>query len=149
MLKHGYTNHVDGEALPDGNFAYVAVTKNETINGKAQRNVHIFELVLPYRLITRLVRSYVEGVDFLGPAGYCSVTCLPQGHLLVNLAATKNDGSNEVIWKTDLIADVFPPYKTGVAAGTEALLIAINYARTNPDQSALRALIREVITAGR
>jgi hypothetical protein len=148
MLLHGYTNHVDGDTHPDGKFAYVLITKNETINGKAQRNVHIFEVYVPTQLIVRKVKSYTEGIDFPGPAGYCSVTCLPTGQLLVNLSATKLDGSNEVIWKTDLIDDVYPPYKTGIAAGTEAILVAIEYARTNPDQSSLRALIREVIAAG-
>lgn len=148
MLKHGYTNHVDGDVHPNGKLAYVIVNKNETVNGKAQRNVHVFEVALPAKTITRLVKSYIEGVDFQGPAGYCSVSCMPTGQLLVNLAATKNDGSGEVIWKTDLIDNVYKPYNIGPSAGTEALLVALAYARTNPDQSDLRRLIREVMANG-
>lgn len=148
MLLHGYTNHVDGAVHQSGKLGYTAVNKTIVVNSKAQRNVYIFEIALPSKDIIRLLKSYVEGIDFDGPAGYCSVTCLPSGQLLVNLSATKNDGSNEVIWKTDIIDNVYDPYTTGVAAGTEAILIAIEYARSNPNQSALRALIREVIAAG-
>lgn len=148
MLLHGYTNHVDADVLPSGEFGYVLVTKNETVNGKSQRNIHVFEVWIPGLLITRLVKSYIEGKDFPGPAGYCTVTCLPTGQLFVNLSATKSDGSAEVIWKSDVIDNVYKPYSTGVAAGTEALLAAITYARSNPEQSQLRALIREVYANG-
>lgn len=148
MIKHGYTNHVDADVLPDGKMGYVIITKNETVNGKAQRNVHVFEVALPSRAITRLVKSYIEGVDFPGPAGYCTVTCLASGQLWVNLSATKSDGSGEVIWKADIIDNVYKPYNIGPSAGTEALLVALKYARTNPDQSDLRKLIREVLAAG-
>ena len=148
MLPHGYTNHVDADVLPDGKTAYVLITKNETIKGKAQRNVHIFEVALPSKTIVRLVKSYIEGIDFPGPAGYCSVTCMPTGQLLVNLSATKTDGSQEVVWKLDLIDNVYKPYNIGPSAGTEALLVALKYARTNPEQSDLRKLIREVLAAG-
>lgn len=103
MLAHGYTNHVDGAVNSDGTKGYIAVNKNITVNGKAQRNVYIFEVALPSNYITRLVRSYIEGIDFPGPAGYSSVTYLPYNKLWVNLAATKSDGSNEVIWKSEVI----------------------------------------------
>lgn len=103
MLVHGYTNHVDADIKPDGTIGYVLITKNENVNGKTQRNVHIFEVSLPGNYIIRKVKSYVEGVDFPGPAGYCTVAYLPYNKLWVNLSATKNDGSNEVIWKSDII----------------------------------------------
>jgi hypothetical protein len=148
MLPHGYTNHVDADVLPDGRLAYVIINKNEIMNNKLGRNVHVFEVALPSRIIIRKVKSYVEGVDFPGPAGYCTVLCLPTGQLFVNLSATKTDGSGEVIWKSDVIDNVFQPYTTGIQAGTEALLAAIQYARTNPNQSELRKLIREVIALG-
>lgn len=104
MLLHGYTNHVDSDVRPDGTIGYALITKNETINGKAQRNIHIFEVALPGNYIIRKVISYVEGVDFPGPAGYCSVTYIAAtNQLWVNLSATKSDGSGEVIWKSDVV----------------------------------------------
>ena len=148
MLAHGYTNHVDADSLPDGKTAYVLVNKNDTVNRKAQRNLHLFEVDIATKTIKRVIKSYTEGVDFPGPAGYCSVTCLPTGQLLVNLSATKSDGSGEVVWKLDVIDGVYPPYNIGPSAGTEALLVSLAYARSNPEQSDLRRLIREVIANG-
>jgi hypothetical protein len=103
MLIHGYTNHVDGATNTDGTLGYALITKNETIDGKSQRNVHIFEVALPGLWIIRKIKSYTEGIDFPGPAGYCSVTYLPTHKLWVNLSAAKSDGSGEIIWKSEVI----------------------------------------------
>ncbi len=154
MLKTGYTNHVDAALHPHGKLAYVIV--NKTVTGadrKQSRDVHIFEVEVATQHITRLIKSYDEGVDIPGPAGYCSVAILPNGNLFVNIAAARADTPAEIVWLTDILDKditgkaIAPPYN--VSTATEALLVAINYARTNPDQSSLRALIREVLAAGK
>lgn len=153
MLKTGYTNHVDAALHKNGELAYVIV--NKVIPGadrKQSRDVHIFEVKVPENILLRKIKSYTERVDMPGPAGYCTVDILPNGFLLVNLAIARADNPLEIVWHTDVLSvdelgrPIAPPYST--TTGTEDIVAAIEYARSNPDQSRLRALIREVIAAG-
>ena len=153
MLKTGYTNHVDADVHPDGDYAYVIV--NKVVPGadrKQSRDVHIFEVYIPTLIIVRKIKSYTERVDMPGPAGYCTVKLRPDGSLLVNLAIARQDNPDDIVWHTELLTvderglPIGKPWSTKSAQQT--ILDAIEYAKTNPDQSALRGLIREVIANG-
>lgn len=105
MLKTGYTNHVDADIRPDGQYGYVIVNKVvPNASGKQSRDVHIFEVFIPTLVITRKVKSYVEGIDMPGPAGYCTVKYLPDNTLWVNLAIARQDNANEIVWHTEIVA---------------------------------------------
>lgn len=104
MLKTGYTNHVDADISNDGKYGYVIVNKVVPgANGKQSRDVHIFEVLLPQLLIIRKIKSYVEGIDMPGPAGYCAVKYLPNNTLWVNLSIARQDNPNEIVWHSEII----------------------------------------------
>lgn len=248
IYQKGYTNHVDVDVHPNGKSAYLIINKTETVDGKSQRNLRIVEVDVASKLVTREIKRYVEGTNMFGPAGYCSIKCLPNGGLFAGLAIARDNDPTQIVAGFDIIENVIPVFDptsdnttiptpveivdqvarnmaadalnklvdmsnaikvyatitqlneavngvnartdtivsalptkdyvwsniadrisveiasigTGVPTvfehdvfkryirklGTEALLVAIEYARTNPDQSSLRKLIREIILAG-
>lgn len=152
LLKTGYTNHVDADIHQNGKLAYIIVNKViPTADRKQSRDVHIFEIDIPTLAIIRKIKSYVERVDMPGPAGYCSIDILPNGSLLVNLAIARADDADDIVWHVEILDkdELGKPIAPAYMTAQQTLLTAIDYARSNPDQSSLRALIREVVTAGR
>jgi len=249
IYQKGYTNHIDVDVHPNGKSAYLIINKTETVSGKSQRNVRIVEVDVETKMVVREIKRYVEGTDMFGPAGYCSIHCLPNGSLFVGLAIARDNDPTQIVGAFDVVENVIPVFDptsgnttiptptetidqlardmaiqalnkladvakslnayatttelnslinntisnahdytdTSVVAlptkdyvwsniadrisieisalgtglpsvfasdifkryirklGTEALIVAIEYARTNPDQSSLRKLIREVI----
>ena len=105
MLKTGYTNHVADAINANGTLGYVIVNKVVPgTNGKQSRDIHIFEVALPSLTIVRKLKSYTEGVDMPGPAGYGSITYLPNNTLWVNLAIARADNANDIVWHSEIIA---------------------------------------------